>query len=96
MAQAKKITTDKAQGADPVMKAKELTVVKSVKVNPKLKEEVSPLKDGDQFLFIKDGQEVYYTRATANVLFQRNTANIEIPKGSDYTPPQGSKCKGCE
>ena len=72
------------------------TKVTKVTTKPKpLIDEEWPLKKGDTFLFLKDGNYVYYTRATANVLFTRNAASIEIPKGSKYTPPKGSKCKGC-
>ena len=71
------------------------TKVTKVTPKPKPAEEEWPLKKGDTFLFLKDGNYVYYTRATANVLFTRNAADIEIPKGSQYTPPKGSKCKGC-
>ena len=71
------------------------TKVTKVATKPKPTEEEWPLKKGDTFLFLKDGNYVYYTRATANVLFARNAAEIEIPKGSQYTPPKGSKCKGC-
>ncbi len=71
------------------------TKVTKVTRKPKAPEEEWPLKKGDTFLFLKDGNYVYYTRATANVLFTRNAASIEIPKGSGYTPPKGSKCKGC-
>lgn len=83
-----------AQG-EKVAKEKELTPLKSVKVE-ETKEDPNPLKKGDTFLFIKDGRDVYYTRSTANVIFQRNSALMEIPKGSDYIPPKGSKCEGCE
>jgi len=74
---------------------KEPTPIKVVKSKAP-KEEEWPLRKKDQFLFIKDGKKVYYTRSAANVLFIRNAHDIEIPKGSDYVPPQGSKCKGCE
>lgn len=76
-------------------KQKEPTPIKSVKVK-EVKENPRPLRKGDTFLFVKDGQDVYYTRSTANVVFQRNSASMVIPKGSDYIPPKGSKCDGCE
>lgn len=72
------------------------TKVTKVTTNPNSPiDEEWPLKKGDTFLFVKDGNYVYYTRSTANVLFTRGEAEIEIPKGSKYTPPKGSKCKGC-
>lgn len=79
---------DKAAKNEPV------TEVTTVKVK-EVKKEPLPLKKGDSFLFIKNGRPVYYTRSTANVIFQRNTASMEIPKGSEYIPPEGSKCEGC-
>lgn len=79
--------------ANPKKVATRVTKV-TTKSKP-LTEEKWPLKKGDTFLFIKDGNYVYFTRSTANVLFTRNAADIEIPKGSKYTPPKGSKCKGC-
>ena len=85
------IKPKKAQSA----KKEEPTPIKSVKVK-EVKEDPRPLRKGDTFLFVKDGQDVYYTRSTANVVFQRNSASMVIPKGSDYIPPKGSKCDGCE
>lgn len=70
-------------------------VTKVATKSKSISEEEWPLKKGDTFLFIKNGNYVYYTRSTANVLFARSEAEIEIPKGSKYTPPKGSKCKGC-
>lgn len=78
-----------------IAKQEELTPIKSVKVK-EVKEDPRPLRKGDTFLFVKDGYDVYYTRSTANVIFQRNSASMVIPKGSDYIPPKGSKCEGCE
>lgn len=92
MARPKKATPSPA-GQEATVK--EPTPVKEVHAKAPKKEEW-PLRDGDKFLFIKDGKKVYYTATTANVLFMRNANNLEIPKGSDYIPPQGSKCKGCE
>ena len=83
------------QGDKVAKQEKVQTRMKSVKVKDEVIEQ-RPLKKGDQFLFIKDGEDVYYTRAVANVVFQRNSASMEIPKGSEYIPPKGSKCKGCE
>lgn len=75
-------------------KQKEQTEIQSVKVEEK-KKDLLPLKRGDEFLFIKNGEPVYYTRSAARVLFMRNTASLVIPKGSEFVPPQGSKCDGC-
>ena len=85
----------KPKKAAIVATKKELTPIKSVKVE-EVKESLRPLRKGDTFLFIKDGRDVYYTPSTANVIFQRNSASMVIPKGSDYIPPKGSKCDGCE
>ena len=91
MARPKKVVI--AQGVETTMK--EPTPLRSVKVQ-EVKEEPRPLKRGDTFLLIKEGNDVYYTRTTANVIFQRNSASMIIPKGSEYIPPKGSKCEGCE
>ena len=82
------------QGEIATKQVKEPTTIKSVKVADVVIEQ-SPLRKGDQFLFVKDGEEVYYTRSVANVIFQRNSAVMEIPKCSEYIPPKGSKCKNC-
>ena len=72
----------------------EKTTVKEVKVIP-VKKEQTPLKDGDLFLLIVDGVPSYWTRTQGIMMFQRNSHEIEIPKGSPFTPPANSKCKGC-
>ena len=99
MARPKKASIAKQEETAPIKVVeetkKELTPIKSVKVK-EVKEDPRPLRKGDTFLFIKDGNDVYYTRSTANVIFQRNSASMVIPKGSDYIPPKGSKCEGCE
>lgn len=73
---------------------KETTPIKLVKIKEE-KVDPRPLKKGDSFLVIKDGRDVYYTRSTLDVLLQRNAASVVIPKGSQYTPPKGTKCDGC-
>jgi hypothetical protein len=72
----------------------EKTTVKQVKVVAPKKEE-TPLKKGDLYLLIVDGVESYWTKAQATMMFQRNSHDLEIPKGSPFTPPANSKCKGC-
>ena len=86
----------KQKQANPVQVNKEAksTKVTAVATKERPLDELE-LKKGDTFLFMKDGNPVYYTRSTANVLFARGEATIESPKGSGYTPPKGSKCKGC-
>lgn len=92
---AKRKPAAKAKPAPPApAKEPEQTPIKAVKVEEK-KDDPRPLKKGDTFLFIKDGIDVYYTRSVANTLLIRNSSSLVIPKGSEYVPPQGSKCDGC-
>ena len=70
------------------------TTVVEVKVVAPKKEE-TPLKKGDLYLLVVNGLESYWTKAQATMMFQRNSHEIEIPKGSPFTPPVNSKCKGC-
>lgn len=89
MGRPKKVV--KPQGEQTTKSKAETTIVKVEKA----KEEVRPLKKGNQFLFIVNGVDRYLTRVTANVMFKRNANVIEIPKGSEYIPPKGSSCDGC-
>jgi len=86
---AKKAEPAKVDDVEKAETPVEVVKLKEEKIEP------NPLRKGDAFLFIVDGRDVYYTRSTANVMFQRNTRSIVIPKGSEYTPPKGSKCDGC-
>jgi len=90
-------SVNKAKEVSDTSEAKnvaEKTTVTEVKVIAPEKEE-TPLKKGDLYLLVVDGVESYWTKAQATMMFQRNSHDIEIPKGSPFTPPVNSKCKGC-
>jgi hypothetical protein len=93
-AQPKKAQETKTAEVIPEQKETAKTPVKEIKIEQNFIDP-QPLKKGDQFLFIIDNEEKYLTRSVADVIIQRNSAEIEIPEGSGYTPPKGSKCKGC-
>ena len=95
-------STNKAKEAQGVEIAKKETPIEAVKeekttivtakASPAPKKE---LQKGGGYLAIVNGEEVYWSRVLLDTSFKRDSHTIEIPKGSNYTPPVGSKCENC-